>query len=91
MVETLDPVRIEYGWLTTSRMLAYQFLVGLPKSNTVAPIVLPTAYLWIIDTLALNRGTWVIEKGTKLGLQIWKGLEIEYSYTASMNTLDRAD
>ena len=59
------------------RLLAYQFLLGLPKSNTVLPVVISSLYLWILDTLSLNRGTWVIEAGTKLGLQIWTGLEVE--------------
>ena len=60
-----------------SRSLAYQFITELPLSNTLLPIVLPTMYLWIVDTLALKRGTWVIESGTKLGWQVWDGLEIE--------------
>lgn len=50
----------------------------LPLSNTLMPVVLPTLYLWIVDTLALQRGTWVIESGTKLGWHLWSGLEIEY-------------
>ena len=41
-------------------------------------MLLPTLYLWVVDTLALRRGTWVIEAGTKLGWEIWDGLEIEY-------------
>jgi 15-cis-phytoene synthase/lycopene beta-cyclase len=60
-----------------SRTFAYQFLIGLPWTNTVLPIALPTLYLWMVDTLALQRGTWVIESGTKLGIQLWPGLEIE--------------
>lgn len=59
------------------RSLAYQLIVGLPLLNTLLPVALPTLYLWIVDTLALRRGTWVIESGTKLGLHIWDGLEIE--------------
>lgn len=59
------------------RSLAYQFILGLPLSNTAAPILLPTLYLWIVDTLALRRGTWVINHGTKLGVHLWEGLEIE--------------
>lgn len=63
--------------LTFSRTLAYQLILGLPLSNTVLPIGLPTVYLWIVDTLALKRGTWVIESGTKLGWHLWDGLETE--------------
>ncbi|GAB7359557.1 hypothetical protein MBLNU230_g6745t1 [Neophaeotheca triangularis] len=57
--------------------LAYQLLVNLPSTNTVLPIALPTLYLWVVDTLALKRGTWVIEHGTKTGLELWSGLELE--------------
>ena len=57
--------------------MAYQLIIELPLSNTLIPIALPTIYLWIVDTLALKRGTWVIESGTKLGWHIWDGLEIE--------------
>ena len=60
-----------------ARSLAYQLIMELPLSNTLIPIVLPTLYLWIVDTLALKRGTWVIESGTKLGWHLWDGLEIE--------------
>ncbi|CAO2657692.1 Nn.00g038180.m01.CDS01 [Neocucurbitaria sp. VM-36] len=57
--------------------LAYQFILGLPWTNTVLPIMLPTLYLWGVDTLALRRGTWVISTGTKYGVHLWDGLEIE--------------
>lgn len=57
--------------------LAYQLLVGLPSSKTILAINLPTIYLWIVDTLALRRGTWSIESGTKLGIQMWPHLEVE--------------
>ena len=56
---------------------AYQLLVGLPWTKTWLPIWLPTLYLWIVDTLALQRGTWAIASGTKLGYCIWPHLEIE--------------
>jgi 15-cis-phytoene synthase / lycopene beta-cyclase len=62
-------------WLLWS--LAYQFLVRLPLTSTVLPIMVPTLYLWVVDTLALKRGTWVIESGTKTGWTLWPGLEIE--------------
>lgn len=57
--------------------LAYQLIIGLPWTNTVLPIALPTLYLWVVDTLALRRGTWVIESGTKLGIHVWPHLELE--------------
>jgi len=57
--------------------LAYQFILKLPWTNVLLPITLPTLYLWIVDTLALKRGTWVIETDTKLNVHIWPHLEIE--------------
>lgn len=41
------------------------------------PIIIPTLYLWAVDTYALRRGTWVITPGTKYGVHLWDGLEIE--------------
>jgi 15-cis-phytoene synthase/lycopene beta-cyclase len=57
--------------------LAYQLLAGLPNSKTILAINVPTIYLWIVDTLALRRGTWSIESGTKLGIELWPHLEVE--------------
>ena len=57
--------------------LAHQLILELPLSNTLLPITLPTLYLWMVDTLALRRGTWVIEAGTKVGIHLWEGLELE--------------
>lgn len=52
-------------------------MVSLPLTSIAAPIVLPTLYLWIVDESALQRGTWAIESGTKLGVQLAGSLEIE--------------
>lgn len=58
--------------------LAYQLLVRLPFTNTALPILLPTLYLWVVDALALQRGTWVISSATKTGLYLpVVGLEAE--------------
>jgi 15-cis-phytoene synthase/lycopene beta-cyclase len=43
------------------------------------PILIPTIYLWMVDLLSLQRGTWVIEHGTKLDIQFWGFLDIEYA------------
>ncbi|KAL8790319.1 MAG: hypothetical protein Q9213_000671 [Squamulea squamosa] len=61
-------------------VLAYQLLINLPASNTLVPIIAPTLYLWIVDTIALRRGTWVIESGTKLGWHLWDGLDVEEAF-----------
>jgi 15-cis-phytoene synthase / lycopene beta-cyclase len=58
-------------------MLSWQLLLGLPQFKTRLPIILSTAYLWIVDTIALRRGTWSIGSGTKLGINLWPGLEVE--------------
>lgn len=68
--------------------LSSQFLVSLPYTSTIVPIAAPTVYLWIVDTLALRRGTWTIEPGTKLGVHLWDGLEIEEAiFFLATNTL----
>lgn len=53
------------------------FMITRPWTGTVIPIVLPTLYLWVVDEMALRRGTWAIESGTKLGVTIWGSLEVE--------------
>ncbi|KAG9233696.1 Squalene/phytoene synthase-domain-containing protein [Amylocarpus encephaloides] len=68
--------------------LSSQLLVTLPITSTWAPILIPTVYLWIVDTLALRRGTWTIESGTKFGIHVWDGLEIEEAiFFLATNTL----
>ncbi|OTB10991.1 hypothetical protein K445DRAFT_340681 [Daldinia sp. EC12] len=57
--------------------LSGYFLIGLPTTSVVLPIIISTVYLWIIDELALGRGTWAIESGTKLGWCLWGSLELE--------------
>jgi 15-cis-phytoene synthase / lycopene beta-cyclase len=56
---------------------AYQLILTLPWTKVWLPIAAPTLYLWVVDTLALRRGTWSIELGTKLGIHVWPHLEIE--------------
>ena len=68
--------------------LAYQVLIALPPLNCSVAIIIPTLYLWLVDTFALRRGTWVIESGTKLGLTVWDGLEVEEAlFFLATNTL----
>lgn len=77
-VVRLDNLSNEEKKLTFARNLAYQLILQLPLSGSIIPIVLPSCYLWVVDTVALRRGTWVIESGTKLNIHLWDGLEIEY-------------
>ncbi|KAI0426900.1 hypothetical protein F5Y09DRAFT_317590 [Xylaria sp. FL1042] len=53
------------------------FLLKLPFACIAIPICLPTLYLWVVDELALGRGTWAIESGTKLDWRLWGSLELE--------------
>ncbi|KAH6697531.1 terpene synthase [Plectosphaerella plurivora] len=53
------------------------FILVLPLTSTVVPVLLPTIYLWIVDENALGRGTWAIGSGTKLGVRLFGSLEIE--------------
>ncbi|OAA35723.1 phytoene synthase [Beauveria brongniartii RCEF 3172] len=57
--------------------LSGRFAQRLPLKNTALPILLSTVYLWVVDTIALRRGTWVIQRDTKTGFYLWPDLEIE--------------
>jgi 15-cis-phytoene synthase/lycopene beta-cyclase len=71
-------MKLIVGWVAPIFFMlwtfAYQLLLSLPRSKV---LMVPTLFLWIVDTLALQRGTWSIESGTKLGIHIWPHLEIE--------------
>ncbi|GAA5993431.1 hypothetical protein JCM11641_007156 [Rhodosporidiobolus odoratus] len=58
-------------WFISSTHITF-----MPRYAVLLPILLPTFYLWECDARALQRGTWVIEQGTKLGLS-YRGLELE--------------
>lgn len=74
-------MKLILGWAAPVLLLlwtfAFQLLITLPWTKTWLPVALPTAYLWIVDTIALRRGTWSIESETKLGIHLWPHLEIE--------------
>ncbi|PLB53209.1 Lycopene beta-cyclase [Aspergillus steynii IBT 23096] len=53
------------------------FLIALPWKVTIIPVCIPTLYLWFADANAVSTGTWTIENGTKVGYQLWNGLELE--------------
>lgn len=64
------------------------FMASLPWTSVALPIALPTFYLWVVDELALRRGTWAIESGTKLGVTVWGSLEVEEAiFFAATNVL----
>lgn len=57
--------------------VAGRFILSLPLTSTALPVLLPTIYLWLVDELALGRGTWAIASGTKLEYCLFGVLEIE--------------
>nr|UZX50431.1 bifunctional lycopene cyclase/phytoene synthase [Rhodotorula kratochvilovae] len=63
-------------FLTLLWFVASTHLRAMPRSTLLLAIFIPTFFLWECDARALQRGTWVIEQGTKLGLS-FRGLEIE--------------
>lgn len=69
------------SWVCPFALLTWSlgglFMLTLPLTSTLVPIALPTLYLWVVDEMALRRGTWAIESGTKLGVTVWGGLEVE--------------
>ncbi|GAA5991174.1 hypothetical protein JCM10908_006571 [Rhodotorula pacifica] len=68
------------GWvapfLALLWFIASTHIMAMPWSTILPAIWAPTLYLWECDARALQRGTWVIEKGTKLGWS-FRDLEIE--------------
>lgn len=68
--ESIEMLMREY------RILSFPFLMGLPSTPTITAICLPTLYLLVADSRAMESGTWRIESGTKLDCQI-AGLEVE--------------
>ncbi|KAE8415083.1 Lycopene beta-cyclase [Aspergillus pseudocaelatus] len=53
------------------------FVMAFPKMELLAAVALPTLFLWIVDTISINQGTWTVEAPTKLGIQLWGGMDIE--------------
>ncbi|KFA69787.1 hypothetical protein S40285_02443 [Stachybotrys chlorohalonatus IBT 40285] len=59
-------------WTMTGDMI-----LAMPWTSTLAPIMLPTMFLWYVDELSLRSGVWSIETGTKLGSTLFGSLELE--------------
>ncbi|KAK6348818.1 hypothetical protein TWF730_009587 [Orbilia blumenaviensis] len=57
--------------------LSHQYILSVPVKNVMIPILLPTAYLWFVDTLALKNGTWVINPEKSFDVKLWGYLDIE--------------
>ncbi|EJT99292.1 hypothetical protein DACRYDRAFT_23883 [Dacryopinax primogenitus] len=52
-------------------------LLRLPRKDVLIPILLPAAYLWLVDGHAIRSGIWTISERTKLGWELAPGLELE--------------
>lgn len=60
-----------------ARHLCGNYFAALPKKPIMISIFLPTLYLWIVDFFSLQRGTWVIERETKLDIRLGATLDLE--------------
>ncbi|KAK6533315.1 hypothetical protein TWF694_002267 [Orbilia ellipsospora] len=58
-------------------VLSHQYILSIPRRNVLIPILVPTFYLWFVDTLALKNGTWVINPEKSLEIKLWRYLDIE--------------
>ncbi|KAJ5634787.1 phytoene synthase, partial [Penicillium herquei] len=65
------------AWLLFQWILCSHMVINFPIKELLTSVMLPTAFLWMVDTLSLGNGTWVIEKSTKLDFQLWGKLDIE--------------
>ncbi|CAM1502226.1 Fc.00g042100.m01.CDS01 [Cosmosporella sp. VM-42] len=68
--------------------LTGEFMLALPWTSTVLPIVVPTIYLWLVDELSIRNGVWTIETGSKFGVPLFGSLDIEEAiFFLASNTL----
>ncbi|GAB1205792.1 hypothetical protein APSETT445_004471 [Aspergillus pseudonomiae] len=58
-------------------LLSSGFIMALPKMELMVSVTLPTLFLWTVDTISINQGVWTVEVPTKLGIQLWSGMDIE--------------
>src|SRR3569833_3072219 len=67
--------------------LGGRFMLSLPVTSTLVPILTPTFFLWAVDEAALGRGAWSITPGTKLGVCLRGELEIEEAVYFLLTTI----
>ncbi|KAJ6035914.1 phytoene synthase, partial [Penicillium herquei] len=65
------------SWLLFQWIVCSHLAINLPIKELLISVMLPTTFLWMVDTLSLGNGTWVIENSTKLDIQVWGKLDIE--------------
>ena len=69
----------------TAPVLLFLFVVsGISKNflstrigTAVLAILIPTVYLWIVDSIAIRSGTWHINEAMSLEIFLWDGLPLE--------------
>ncbi|KAB8237013.1 Lycopene beta-cyclase [Aspergillus alliaceus] len=61
-------------------LLSSSFIIAFPRSELIASIVLPTGFLWLVDTMSIKRGIWTVETHTKLGIQLWSDMDVEEAF-----------
>ncbi|RDA95316.1 hypothetical protein CP533_3533 [Ophiocordyceps camponoti-saundersi (nom. inval.)] len=64
-------------FLTLQWAICSQFFMALPCLRLLVAVGIPSSYLCLVDSLALRRGTWVIEEGTQFGYKVLGILEVE--------------
>ncbi|KZS90812.1 terpenoid synthase, partial [Sistotremastrum niveocremeum HHB9708] len=64
-------------FLSFLSFMSYPHFSSMPMYVTWTSVLVPTAYLWLVDSLALSHGTWKIEDGTKLGFSLWGNFDVE--------------
>ncbi|PFH59533.1 hypothetical protein XA68_12200 [Ophiocordyceps unilateralis] len=81
LLDTHTYMSLILAWVTPFLTLQWaagsHFLLALPRARLLLAVALPSVYLCMVDTLALRRGTWVIEDGTKLGYDVLGLIEVE--------------
>ncbi|GKZ51979.1 hypothetical protein AbraIFM66951_008949, partial [Aspergillus brasiliensis] len=66
-----------FSFLLIQWLLAAGFILALPRRELLLSVMVPTLFLWAVDTLALDNKTWIIDDDFKLGWQLWRRLDIE--------------
>lgn len=66
----ITPVTTFLWWLAGDHVLSR-------KRTTLLTIAIPTAYLCLVDTIALRAGTWHITERTSTGIFVWTDLPLE--------------
>ncbi|KAL4891160.1 phytoene synthase [Aspergillus ambiguus] len=64
-------------WLLIQWAFSSDFISTFPRKGYIASVMIPTVFLWVVDTVSLKSGTWVIADSTKLDIQPWTAMDLE--------------